>query len=261
MMRSSRHLLRASVAVLCIGASAGCFGAKAPAGPERSPGEVYARVFGANPGLTSLRAVVEARLSYAGRRISLPGVLLLDNLGGFRLELLDPLERVVAMIYSESGRIVQYRPGTGVAASLGVFPAGCRAVTPEDWVGAVLAGSPGAAPAERLTVRRLWNDRLLERWRDGALRQSVRVQEKGGEVLPRLYSWYCGDDAVLQLGVKGSVQAGGRRLPTALTVEYVKAGLSVTLELREVESNPSFAGAPVRPRLAEGTRWTSWRLP
>jgi hypothetical protein len=57
------------------------------------------------------------------------------------------------------------------------------------------------------------------------------------------------------------VSGGERRIPGALEVVYLKTGLTVALELREIESNPSLSGSPVRPRLAESTRWTSWRLP
>lgn len=258
-MRSSRRFRFAAAALLGV-ALAACAAQRTPVGADRSPGEIYNRLLGVNPGLSSLRAVVEARVGYAGRRVSLPGVLLLDSLGGFRLDLLDPLDRPVAVIYSETGRIVQYRPGTGVAASLGVFPADCG-VVPEDWVAAVLASSAGPAAGETLAVRPLWGDRLLERRRDGVLHQSVRFREEAGWPALRKAVWYCGEDPVLEMLVRGSVEAGGRRLPSAFELNYVKAGLTVALELREVESNPSLADTPVRLRLAEGTRWTSWRLP
>ena len=256
--RSSRCF---ALAALFAAAAAGCV-PKPPAGTERSPGEVYARLLGANPGLTSLRAVVEARLSYAGRRVSLPGVLLLDALGGFRLDLLDPLDRPVAMFFSEGGRIVQYRSATGVAASLGVFPGDCRAVAPEDWVAAVLASSTAPAPGERLSVRRFFSgDPLLERWRQGALYQTVRFREAGDDLQARRATWYCEDEPVLEMKIPSSVAAGERRLPSTLEIEYVKAGLTVALELREVETNPALADSAVRPRLAASTRWTTWRLP
>ncbi|HEY5999258.1 MAG TPA: hypothetical protein VI078_08150 [bacterium] len=260
-MQSSLSRGLAVAAALCV-LAAGCAGQKPAAGPEQSPAEVYARLLGPNQGLSTMRAVVEAQLSYAGRRISLPGVLLLDSLGGFRLDLLDPLDRPVAMIYSEGGRIVQYRPGTGVAASLGVFPGDCRGVVPEDWVAAVLASSSGPPAGESLAIRSFWRDRVLERRRDGALRESVRFREEAGGPTPRTYLWYCGEeDPVLQMQVRGSAEAAGRRMPGAFEVSYLKAGLTVSLQLREVESNPSLASTPVRPRLADGTNWTSWRLP
>jgi hypothetical protein len=260
-MRNDRHFFPVLLAALIAVSAGGCLGQKPAAGPERSPAEAYGLLLGANPGLSSLRVVVEARLTYAGRRISLPGVLLLDSLGGFRLDLLDPLDKPVAMIFSEGGRIVQYRPGTGVAASLGVLPGDCRGVAPEDWVPAVLASSSGPGPGEALAVRPLWGDRLLERSRDGAVRQSVRYREEEGGPQPRLFTWYCAGDAVLQMKVRGWAQGGGRRVPSAVEISYVKAGLDVAVELREVESNPALSATSLRPRLAEGTRWTVWRLP
>lgn len=261
-MGTSRWTGVAALAALGAATLAGCLGPKAPAGPERSPGEIYAAALGANAGLTSLRSVVEARLSYAGRRISLPGVLLLDTLGGFRLDLLSPLDRPVAMIFSDEGRVVQYRPGTGVASSLGVFPGECRDVAPHDWVAAVLASSSGPPAGERLSARRLFRgDRVLERWRDGALYQSIRLREEEGLLVPRVSTWYCDGEPVLEAETRGWVQGGGRRLPSSLEISYVKAGLTVALELREIEGNPSLSGSPIRPRLAEGTRWSSWRLP
>jgi hypothetical protein len=206
--------------------------------------------------------VVEARLSYAGRRISLPGVLVLNTLGGFRLDLLDALDRPVAMIYSEEGRIVQYRSGTGIAASLGVFPGDCKSVAPEDWVAAVLASSSGPQADERLSVRRVFSgDRILERWRKGTLYDNVRYREDIGGAVPRRFTWHCGDEPVLELRFPKSMPAGEPRLPTSFEIEYVKAGLTVALELREMETNPALADSAVRPRLAASTRWTTWRLP
>lgn len=260
-MRSNRPTFRVLLAALVAVSASGCLGQKPPAGPEGSPAEVYGLLLGANTGLSSLRAVVEARLGYAGRRISLPGVLVLDSLGGFRLDLLDPLDKPVAMIYSEGGRVVQYRPGTGVAASLGVLPSECRGVVPEDWVSAVLASSSGPAPGEVLSVRSLWGDRLLERSRDGDVRQSVRFRDEGSGPRPRVFTWYCGSDPVLRMKVRGWAEGGGRRVPSAVEISYLKAGLDVAVELREVESNPGVSAASLRPRLAEGTRWTVWRLP
>lgn len=261
-MRTRRRLVLALLSAAGCAAASGCAGPQAGAGPETSPAEVYARVLGANPGLSSLRAVVEARLTYAGRRISLPGVLILDSLGGFRLDLLDPLDRPTAMIYSEGGRVVQYRPGTGVAASLGVFPSDCRGVSPEDWVAAILASGAGPVEGEQVGVRRVFSgDQFLERSRGGMLYESVRLRQEGGELVPRVYTWHCDGDPVLKMQVGRWLAAGERRLPAALEIEYLKTGLTVALELREMESNPSLSGSPVRPRLADSTRWTSWRLP
>ena len=140
--RSGARLGRAGVALVgaaCL-ALAGCAAPRAKsAGPAPTPGEVYQALLGQNPGLKSVRAVAEARISFSGREVSFPGVLQLDVLGGFRLDLLDPLDRPVAVFFSDGGRIVQYRPAQRLAASLGVFPEECRGIDPADWVPLVTA--------------------------------------------------------------------------------------------------------------------------
>lgn len=230
--------------------------------PPSPPEEVFRGVLGSNPGLSSLRAVVEARISSAGREISLPGVLQLDGLGGFRLELLDPLDRPVAVLYAEEGRVVQYRPALQLGASLGVFPAECRGVAPDAWVAAVLASRLAPAAGEKFLDRAVWgSDRSLEIHRGGEMRQSIRYRFLEGRPVPRTVSWYCGEDAVLQLRLREWVGGADWRLPTRFEVEYPKAGLLVRLELREIEANPSPSGGPLRPEPGASTRWTTWDLP
>lgn len=233
-----------------------------PSAPAPAPDEAFRGVLGRNPGLGALRAVAEARFGYAGREVTLPGVLVLDALGGFRLELLDPLDRPVAILFAEDGRIVQYRPAQRLAASIAVVTEDCRVAGPADWVAAVLSSSQRPVAGESLRVRSLWSGELaLERSSGGLLRASVRFGRDGAELTPRLVSWFCGDTIVMRLRERGWVQTGAWRLPTLLEIEYPQAGLVVSLELREIEGNPPPAGRPLAPRLGEETRWISWRLP
>jgi len=219
-------------------------------------------VLGRNAGLSSARAVVETKISYAGRKVSLPGVLQLDRLDGFHLELLDPLDRPFAILYAEEDRIVQYRPGLQVAASLGVFPAECRGLAPDDWVAAVLASSEAPSAGERFVDRASWGkDRTLERYREGVLRQSIRYSRVDAQPVPHTISWYCGDETVLQLRFREWIRGDAWRLPTRLEVDYPKAGLLVRIELRDIEGNPPPSAGPLRPRPGASTHWTTWDLP
>jgi hypothetical protein len=250
------------LAALCVAASsAGCSLTRTRGELERSPAEISARIFGGNAGLRSLRAVVEARFSYAGRDVTVPGVLLLDALEGFRLDLLDPLDRPLAMLFTDGPRIVQLRPSAGIAASLGVFPAACG-VGPQDWVAGVIASSPAPRAGEVPAVHGLFGgDYALERSTAAKGRHSVRFKMENGEPVPLLFSWYCGDDAALQLRVREWVQVGTWRFPRVIEVKYLLAGFSVRMELREIEGNPALGGQPLQPRVSDTTRWTTWRLP
>lgn len=231
-------------------------------GAAPTPGEVYRSLFGFNPGLTSLRAVVEARLTFAGREVSLPGVLLLDTFGGFRLDLLDPLDRPQAILFAEAGRIVNYRPGPGFAASLGVFPGECRGVDPAGWVPTILSSSIVPVAGESLADRGLWGGgRILERHRGGELHQSALYRSEGGQAIPRQSAWYCGEDPVLQVKLREWVQGSDWRLPSRFEIQYDKAGLAIALELSEIEANPPPSNQPFLPRLGSEIRWTAWNIP
>lgn len=231
-------------------------------GQGSSPADVYRTLFGYNPGLTSMRAVAETRFSFAGQEVSLPGVLLLDSLGGFRLDVLDPLDRPLAILFVEGGRIVHFRPGPGLAASLGVFPEGCRGVDPADWVSAILSSSNVPVAGESLADRDLWwGGRVLDRHRGGELHQSSRYESEKGQVLPRHLSWYCGDDPVLEVRLLDWVQGPTWRLPSHLEIRFSKAGLVIEMELGEIEVNHPPSGQPFRPRLGSEIRWTTWNIP
>jgi hypothetical protein len=230
--------------------------------PRPQAPEVFRALLGRNPGLGALRAAVEARVAYSGKAVTLPGVLVLDGFGGFRLELLDPLDRPLAILFVEGGRLVQFRPSLNWAASLGVLPGACRGVGPGDWVAAVLASSIGPLAGERLADRGAWGGgRILERDRGGEVFESLRYREQGGELRPWLVSWFCDDDVVMQLRVREWAQGSTWRVPARFELEYPKAGLSVSLELREVEGNPPPSTQPLRPQLGDDVIWTSWKLP
>lgn len=263
--RSGPQLARAAVALLAAAlfALAGCAAPRPKsAGPAPTPAAVFQALLGRNPGLTSLRAVVEVRVSFSGREATFPGVLLLDALEGFRVDLLDPLDRPLALLFVDDGRIVHYRPAQRLAASLGVLPAECRGVDPADWVAAVTASSAGPVDGERLADRGLWGgERSLERRRGGTLLQSVRYRDEGGRLRPRLVSWYCDEEPVQQLRLGDWLEAAPWQVPGRIDIEYPKAGLAVRIELREVEGNPPPTGQPLRPRLGSDVGWTSWNLP
>jgi hypothetical protein len=257
----------AAVAVAIAAAAAiGLAGCATPrpasVGPAATPGEIHRALLGSNPGLGSMRAVAESRISFAGRQVSLPGVLSIDAFAGFRLDLLDPLDRVLAMVFVENGRIVQYRPGLKLAASLAVLPADCRGVDPADWTRAVLASTIAPAAGDRLADQGLWGgERVLERIRDGELRQSVRYREVDGRPRPSIVSWYCNDEPVLQLRLRDWVESAPWHLPTRVEIDYPKAGLAVRIDLSEIEGNPPATRQPLRPPLGPDIGWTSWNLP
>jgi len=241
----------------------GCATHRPPSsGPPPSSAEIHRSLLGHNIGLTSVRAVAEARISFAGQEVSLPGVLRVDSFRGFRLDLLDPLDRPLAILFVDDSRIVHYRPGPKLAASLGVFPAGCRGVDPADWVPALLASSIAPVAGERLVDSGLWGGgRTLELHRGGKLHQSIRYGSEAGQQLPRQISWYCEEDPVLQVRVREWVHGPGWSLPSRFEIAYPKAGLAIRMELSEIEANPPASSQPLLPRLGSEIRWTAWNLP
>lgn len=263
--RPSVRAARPAAALLAAAAIglAGCAGQRsATAVPAPAPEEIYRSLLGHNPGLSSLRAVAEARISFAGREVSLPGVLSLDVLEGFRLDLLDPLDRPLAIMFVDEGRIVQYRPASRFAASLAVFPAACRGVDPGDWTQPVLASSIGPVAGERLEDRSAWGgDRILERRRGGELRQSLRYRLTEGGTRASHVSWYCGEEEVLRLRLRDWLEGSSWQLPARLEIEYPGAGLAVRIDLKDVEGNPPSSRQPLRPPVGADTRWSTWNLP
>jgi hypothetical protein len=268
MRKSLRHSLRVHATVAAFSAAvlvglSGC-AAQRPlaAGPAPTPAEVYRSLLGGNPGLTSLRAVTETRVLFAGKEVSLPGVLLLDSFGGFRLDLLDPLDRPLAMLFAEKGRVVSFRPAQALASSLGVLPEDCRGVDTSAWVPAILASSLAPVAGERIVDRRIWGvGRVLERHRGGELYQSVGYTTRGGQTLPQLISWYCGEEPVLQLRLREWATGTAWRLPKRFDLVYPKAGLEIRVELSEIEGNPPPTEQPLRPKFGPEVKWTTWYLP
>lgn len=215
---------------------------------------------GRNEGLNALRAVVEVRISYAGRRISFPGVLLLRRGEGFRLELLDPLDRPVMMIFPDVGGLVQYRPSLNSAAVVGTFSPECRSLDSAAWVSALLAATPALVDGgEEVSLRAFFGRRYLERSWKGDLRQRVRYQGEG-ELRPMVVSWHCNDEPVLQLTFLSWQDDPVWRLPEKVRIVYLKAGLEIGMTFRETESNPPFTGGPLIPGLGPDTQWSHWNL-
>jgi len=153
----------------------GCSGGDLPVAAGAQPGvEFRAGGRGGSDLLRSARGFVPRRS-------------LARLLRGFRLDLLDPLDRPLAIVFADAGRIVQYRPGQRLAASLAVFPADCGGIDPADWVQPVIASSIAPVAGERLADRALWGgDRVLERRRGPELRQSVRYHDAGARARPSL---------------------------------------------------------------------------
>jgi hypothetical protein len=259
MRRSPRRRYLLVAAALALGPG-GCatLGTSGPAAP--GPGEIHRSLLGRNQGLASLRATVEARFTFAGTEVSLPGVLQMRQLGGFRLDLLDPLDRTLAMFFGEAGGLVQYRPGQRFAASLGTFPGECRNLDPADWVRAVLAGAVGPAAGETL-VPHTFPGAALEVRRGGERRQSLRYEQAGGELFPTLVSWYCGDDPVMQLRFRGWRKDPRWRIPARIDLAYPQAGLEIRIDLKEVEANPPPTAQTFFPQIPSDTRWAAWNLP
>lgn len=251
-------LTRSLAAVLLV---AGCAGPRAAGPPAVSdPVELQRALLGRNEGLRALRAVVQARITFAGNRVSLPGVLLLERTGGFRLDLLDPLDRPVLILFPEGRDLVQYRPSAQAAASLGLFTRECGGMNAAAWVSTVLAGSPAPVDGEEVRPRTFLGSRYLERRWKGELRQSVKYRAEGGELRPVLVSWYCGGEPVLQLKVKRWQEAGAWRLPERMEICYPQAGLTIRIDLAETEPNFTSAGGSMTPRLGPETRWSVWDL-
>lgn len=236
-------------------------GATGVAGAPPDPLAVHRAVLGRNEGLSSLRAVVEARISFAGNQLSLPGVVQMQRAGGFRLDLLDPLDRPVLILFPEERNIVQYRPSLKFAASLSPFANECRGLDSASWVAAVLAGSPVPVAGEQERLGRLWGKRYLTRSWQGELRQSVRYEEAGEELRPTLVSWYCAGEPVLQLKILDWQRDPSWRLPSRIEIDYLKAGLQIQIELKETEANPPPNGEPLLPPIGSDTIWSVWNLP
>lgn len=226
-----------------------------------SAADVHRALLGKNPGVTALRALVEARVTYAGNAVSLPGALLLERAAGFRLDLLDPLDRPAGILFAEGAELIQYRPAANSAASLRPFPEECRGVRPADWVPVLLSSSAGpeAGTSEQLGSRPFGNS-VLERFGTDGTRQIIWFRPAGEELLPTKVSWHCGDETLLELRVRSWLAGSPVRFPARLEVSYPLAGYQLRLDVKEIQANPPPAG-DLLPRIGPDVRWWVWRLP
>ncbi len=252
----------AAAALLALAASCATVSPGGPGAGGERPGAVEVReaLLARNAGIGELRALVEARISFAGREASFPGVLLLRRPGGFRLDLLDPLDRPLAIVFAEGDRLVQYRPAEGLAASLGPFPGGCSGLGAGEWAGTVLADGAPFHPGERPRISSFFGWRSLEISRAGQLRQSLRYEDREGGPRPIRASWYCEEEPVMELRLGAPLEGARWRLPRSFSVAWPRAGLSVKVDLREVETGAAPGRVPLAPRVDPGTRWTVWNV-
>ena len=105
-------------------------------------GELLNELFPPKAGREPLSAEANIRISYGGRGVSLPAAAAFQPPARFRIDILDPLDRPVAMIFLRDGQIVQYRPGSGVAAAVNLLPDGCRDIDAGAWVGYAFGAGP-----------------------------------------------------------------------------------------------------------------------
>lgn len=206
----------------------------------------------------SVSALGEAALSAGGREVSLPAAVLLQAPASFRLDLLDPLDRPVAVLYADGAAVVQYRPRRSAASRLDPFPDGCRGLSPGDWVSYALGAGP--PPEERARFRALsfLGRRSFQRLEGGELREEILAGRRdGGGFFPARVIWYCGGDPAMLLEPGYAGPAEG---PRTVEIRYPRAGVRVVLALEDVRIEERFAGELLRPLLPEGTRWTTFDL-
>jgi hypothetical protein len=202
----------------------------------------------------TLRGEAEVTLSLAGRSVSMPGALLLGGSGNFRIDLLDPLDRPAAIIFTGDGRIVQYRPAAREAAALAALPAACGALAPDVWVPYALGSVPSGE--QGFEAVSWFGKTSLVRYERGRMTARIEYAGRDGAGVPTRISWFCGDEIAMRLRWDGG-EAGGSR---GFTVEYPLARLKVKIRLGESETGIPLPEALFRPPLPAGTRWTGWDL-
>lgn len=256
-MRAAR-LREAALAAAAALALAGC---ATTGGRTIAADEAHRALLGPNPGLRAVRAFAEVGIRYLGRVVSLPAALVVDQGKGFRIDLLDPFDRPLAIVFADRGRIVQYRPAANEASALSLFPEACGGLDPALWTAALLASSAGPDDRVRERVRRTWSgDYLLERSLGPELVHAVRFDDVDGRPQATRNAWYCSDGLVMTLRVERWLEDSPWRLPAVFEVDYAHAGLRVRFELLAVDVNP-MATPATGPRPAPGTRWSPWELP
>lgn len=250
-----------SVILLCAGLVQGCAALRggdfrSPEGPD----EVLAALSRPRETGYTLRGEAEVTLSLKGRRVSLPGAVLLRPPDRVRIDLLDPLDRPAAVIFAEDARLVYYQPGSATAAALFPLPRGCREVTPGRWV-EVLAGAVGGDEAGgEWQVHSLLGRRRLVRYDAATLRQEIEWIDEGGELLPRSSVWYCDGEPVLRLRIRSFRREGAESLPVEFTAAFPASGLEMTFRFTALETVGDIAEGLLTPALPRRVRWTSWDL-
>lgn len=215
-------------------------------------------LFPEGAGAGTLRGEAEITLSLRGRSLSLPGAVLLGGSGNFRIDLLDPLDRPAAVVFSDAHRVVQYRPSARAAAALAPLPEACRTVRAGGWVPFVLGQGPPGGGREKFETLRWFGGDSLVKYEWGTIAVKIEYRTEGGDSFPSRVSWYCGEEVAMRLRY-GEGEVGGDA-PARFLVEYPRAGLKIELLLRRHETGMTLPEALFRPSLPAGTRWQGWDL-
>jgi len=251
-----RARLAAAFLTAAVFLCAGC----ASLGAGRPDAEtVLGALFPPGEGAGTLRGEAEVTISMAGRSVSMPGAILLGNSGAFRIDLLDPLDRPVVIIFSEGERIVQYRPAAAEAAALDPLPGACRSVLPGGWVPFVLGSAPSGADEAPFEAVSWFGGDSLVKYEWGTISVKIDYLHDDDGSVPSRVGWYCADEVAMRLEY-GAGSAGRGSVPGRFTVEYPRARLKVEVRLGEHETGSPLPEALFHPRLPARTRWIGWDL-
>jgi hypothetical protein len=201
-------------------------------------------------------AEAQVRISYGGRGVSLPAAAAFRPPSDIRIDILDPLDRPVAMIFLRNGQIVQYRPGDGVAAAVTLFPEGCRNVDAGAWAGYAFGTGPDSEVRKSFRPPWLGLQELL-RYSGGALAERIVYRKEGGRLRLKKVEWYCRGDVAMTLSPEDDA---GKGLAWGGSIAFPLGGLSIDLEVGEVMGLPGIDESFFRPRLPAATRWLEWRM-
>ncbi len=247
--------------LLLAGTQPGCAALRGVSPEGRgNPEELFDALFPPGAGSAALRGEAEVTLSMAGRRVSLPGALLLASPDRFRIDLLDPLDRPLAVIFSDGPRLVQYQPAMSAAAFIIPVPPDCTDVAPGAWVAALLGDGERAAAKGRWQLQSGWGGTRLVRYEAASLRQEAGFDEGITPPALRSLSWYCGGRPVMRLQIPSFIGKGQDRLPEGFDISYPASGLVVSVRFRQVESAEAPEERLLTPSLPGRTSWTTWDL-
>lgn len=250
-----RKALRAAGLPLLLLFFAGCAGLS-PSGPGST--DILERLFPAGQGGGGHSAEANIRISYGGRGVTLPAAAAFRAPGDFRIDVLDPLDRPVAMIFLHDGRIIQYRPASSVAAAVTLMPKGCSGIAAGAWAGYAVGEGPSAA--ERPLYRPSWPGlRELLRYEGGFPAERIVYSDGGEKPGLKKVEWFCRGDLVMKLvpAPSGGMAEGE---PSRFAVSFPYAGLSIELEIGDLVPFPGADEAFFHPLLPATTRWAEWRL-